>query len=94
MPSEDIRVKLEVAAGEHGGADHTVTINTNSYYSDFSYIKVNLNATDVGSAKKPSQKPTDISDLSSLELEDLIYSIVNAIQGDLISNLSPGYYGW
>ncbi len=94
MPGEDIRVKLEVAAGQHGGADHTVTINTDSYYSDFNYIKVNLNATDGGSAKKPSQKPTDINDLSSSELEDLVYSIVNVIQMELISNLLPGYYGW
>lgn len=89
VPYEDVSLSLEVSEGSSGSTDHVITIQGGGYMFDgmFTRLDLTVNTTGKSSAQKPGQPPTDISDYSEAELDELFYGLVYRMGGELYALL-------
>ena len=89
VPSEGIQCSMEVSAGTSGSTDHAITLWGSSYMfrGAFNRLELTVNTTSKSSAKKPSQKATDISNYTTWELGELIYGLEQQAENELYTML-------
>lgn len=85
VPGEGIQYSMEVSAGKSGSTDHVITLRGSEYMfgSAFSRLDLTVNTTSKSSVKKPSKKPTDISDYTPQELSGLMYQLTSEAESQL-----------
>lgn len=84
-PYEDVSLSMEVSEGKSGSTDHVISIQGDNYTfgGTFTRLELTVNTTKRSSAKKPAERPTDITYYSESELSDLMYELSSRMEDAL-----------
>lgn len=92
VDGEEIQMTMEVAKGTSGGTDHVLTLR--GEMEGMTWVSLNIHTTDGKStAVKPVQAPTDITDWSEDELEELWNGLGYKLYGQFIGQVGSLFYG-